>query len=204
MENFKKTHVPRKYCSACRKIIVKSATFCHYCGTDLIKYRKGTVKRCSYCNCAILSEMQYCDRCGTKNIKIKEKERIENDEEPFFDLKNRTNCEGSSLFKPKTALNFFLKNGKIKISTMGFGSIMFNIKEDFCCCEKLGLNEKKVLKLNITDNYLKLVFNDDYFIIKDNADANDIATYIYENIATQVYETENVFYNTEHKQFDLF
>lgn len=190
----------KKYCMFCKKIIPKDIKICPACGKDLNQSEYQKKERCRYCNILIPINGKYCEYCGTSIIK----NSVNIDDEKIFEYKTTFVCAGGNCFDKNLAIHVFLKNGKIDLQTWGQGNKHFDIKKDFVLCEKLSKEKVKSLRLLENKNYVMLIFNEFSIILENDFKGEEIISKIYENIGNQVYETENIFYNTEHEKFTIF
>ena len=190
----------KKYCAFCKKIIPKDANFCNNCGRDLTKIRYNRKQKCSYCNIFIPIGINFCPYCGTETHK-----QVIIDETSTCDIKSSFLCYGGNFFKKNISINVFVKKNKINFKTFGHGECSFNIKEDFYSCKKLSDDIAKQMGLDTFEKkYFVLVFNDTEIIMEDNLSTKELISYIYKDNIYSIYESDETFYNTENKNFNLF
>ena len=190
----------KKYCMFCKRLISKDSDICPHCGKDISKKKDGHLECCRYCNILIPSYSKYCEYCGTPVLK----NTINIDDNKVFDYKTTLVVSGGNCFSSNLGVHIFLKNDRLDFQTLGRGNRHYNIKEDFVLCEKLSLEKIRCLKLLESKKYFSLIFNEDNLIFEIDDNSEEFISKIYNIISNQVYETENIFYNTEHNKFSIF
>jgi len=192
----------KRYCFNCKKVISKNALHCSNCGENQKKYNEDTKIRCSYCNKLVSKNAKFCDICGTPVSR--QDDILSDNSNCLYDFSSKFICEISNCFKNNVLCNVYAKDKKIKIATFGHGSKSYDICEDFYYCENVSFNSIKMMNLDSTKKYVKIIFNDDYVILEHTLATENILCYIYKTLNDCIYEAESGFYNTNHKKFTFF